>query len=281
MSPKFSNKNLQTPETSNRESDPSMEMTWQSYAAAGIAMLAVAPSDSNAAVVYSGIQNAQFDSSTPSFIIDLNNDGLGDHSLYYRTFNYGRNRAIRFKSAYSNGTAYDLVGVWDKGADDLKLSPSYTTTTGYPGYATVTNPVILNATGPYGGAGNWDSGGGVFAQAESNTFYNSTNGTYGTTWAPTRGNWHGDTAYFGIEFPIAGVDHYGWIQMSVASDVSQATVIDWAYEDTPGAGIQIGATSGGASNSTVPEPGTLSLLALGAAGISLLRRRSMATRQDG
>jgi len=82
-------------------------------------------------------------------------------------------------------------------------------------------------------------------------------------WAPPH-----QTGLFGFAF-LASVNetHYGWARANVQFDVpngsSSATLIDWAYEDQADTPIQ----------SPVPEPSTLSLLALGAAGLAALRAR--------
>jgi hypothetical protein len=81
----------------------------------------------------------------------------------------------------------------------------------------------------------------------------------------------GSTGYVGFQFDpdgIAGAQtFYGWAQMKVGGGASgNGNVISWAYDDT-GAPIQAGA---------VPEPGSLALLALGAAGVASWRRRPAA-----
>ncbi len=78
------------------------------------------------------------------------------------------------------------------------------------------------------------------------------------------------TGYFGFRFNLevdspnatAGTTVYGWAQVERVSP-SSGRLLQWAYDDS-GAPIQVG---------VVPEPGTLSLLALGAAGIAALRKR--------
>ncbi len=59
--------------------------------------------------------------------------------------------------------------------------------------------------------------------------------------------------------------HYGWVQ--VVRTGFDLDALAWAYEDVPATPIAAGA---------VPEPGTLSLLALGAIGAISRRRRSRA-----
>jgi len=82
--------------------------------------------------------------------------------------------------------------------------------------------------------------------------------------------------YLGLRFPIGSDTHYGWVRMDVQTNVGSmsisATVKDWAYESTPNVGISAGDTG------VVPEPGTLSLLALGSAGLALWRKRKTQSR---
>lgn len=85
------------------------------------------------------------------------------------------------------------------------------------------------------------------------------------------------TRYLGLEFfrDGSGDSYFGWIEAAVedtGNGVLQLTVSNYAWENTPNAGINAGA---------VPEPSTyalgLGLLALGAAGIRA--RRQAAARQ--
>ena len=74
-----------------------------------------------------------------------------------------------------------------------------------------------------------------------------------------------DGAFIGLSFPDTNNDPlYGWIRVKVDNAAGVFEVIDWAYNSTPGNGIRAG---------TVPEPGTLGLLAAGALGVAGMRRR--------
>lgn len=62
--------------------------------------------------------------------------------------------------------------------------------------------------------------------------------------------------------------NYGWFRMTTGTAAAGGgTVVDWAYESVPETGIIAGA---------VPEPSSLACLALGAVGLSTLRRRKAA-----
>lgn len=54
--------------------------------------------------------------------------------------------------------------------------------------------------------------------------------------------WYGKTGFIGIKFPglQAGEELYGWIRISVAADGHSYTVLDYAYNEQPGAPIVAG-----------------------------------------
>jgi hypothetical protein len=97
-----------------------------------------------------------------------------------------------------------------------------------------------------------------------------------------KGPWpqDGSFAYLGVEFQSGADTLYGWMHISATTDnfilgsglqtsSEQLTIDQMGYESTPG-----GTTfAGGEESASVPEPATLSLLSLGAAGISAVRAR--------
>lgn len=77
------------------------------------------------------------------------------------------------------------------------------------------------------------------------------------------GRFGGQRAYIGVEFDVGSANHYGWIDIYVASG-AYAEVYGWAYESSPDTSIVAGA---------IPEPSTMLLLALGAMSILALHSR--------
>jgi len=100
-----------------------------------------------------------------------------------------------------------------------------------------------------------------------------TTSTYGnmafdTSWGTgTGGSFLGTSGkYLGVRFDISGNTHYGWIQVNVPGGTfpTSATITGYAYEDIADKQITAGA---------IPEPGSLALLALGAAGLAAWRKK--------
>src|ERR1035437_2908091 len=73
-------------------------------------------------------------------------------------------------------------------------------------------------------------------------------------------------AYVGVELALSGGTSFGWLHFidNPAGTPQTLTLVDFAYQSTPGVGIAAG---------TVPEPSACALGALGLAGLLASRRR--------
>ncbi|TWT99440.1 PEP-CTERM motif protein [Botrimarina colliarenosi] len=74
-------------------------------------------------------------------------------------------------------------------------------------------------------------------------------------------------AFIGYRFPSGGGSAYGWARVDIDNAAGTFVIRDYAFESEPGVAIQAG---------EIPEPGTLGLLAAGAAGVAAMRRRRAA-----
>jgi hypothetical protein len=88
-------------------------------------------------------------------------------------------------------------------------------------------------------------------------------------------------AFIGLSFPNGPETHYAWVRVDVNNSAGTFLIKDWAYSSTTLttlvagslAGDLGGIQAGDTGDGFVPEPGTLGMLAAGAAGLVGLRRR--------
>ncbi len=77
------------------------------------------------------------------------------------------------------------------------------------------------------------------------------------------GNFLGEKGYAGLSFDLEDGTHYGWAQLFMDLEANSVTLFGYAYETEVGQEIEVGQT---------PLPGSLLLLASGAAGLLAYRR---------
>jgi hypothetical protein len=90
--------------------------------------------------------------------------------------------------------------------------------------------------------------------------YEDGNGNVAGDWSNTSTT----DGYVGIELSLNAGTSYGWLHFIDDPAGQSLTLVDWAYESTPGAGIETGA---------VPEPSALALAGAGMAALLAWRKR--------
>ncbi len=182
---------------------------------------AVAAGTTDAAIVYSGLQNiaiGQYSSQN----LNLDGDAYNDILLKNYVFSGGN-----YQGAYVSYYPGKVVGF----------------TSGLSYVSALSAGTVIDA----GNANSQFFGSMAYGANNPNAEFNNVT-----------------DAYIGLAFPIGGVNHYGWVRVDVDNAAGTFVIKDWAYDDVAGQGIEAGA---------VPEPGALSLLAVGAAGVMAMRRR--------
>lgn len=156
--------------------------------------------------------------------IDFNDDGLNDLSIGVFLENIGGNT---YTDVWATGLNGALVGV------DLDLA--------YGGNAkNFTSKSNINTTNLAYNV----SGGGMLA-------------CYGGSCTTGPGAFLGSRGFLGVKFIAGNETLFGWVDVSVNGDASQAFIYGYGLKDA----------------APVPEPGTLGTLAIGAAGLFAWRRR--------
>lgn len=177
-----------------------LQQKLKAYSMAAGAVVAVG-SAANAQVVYTDVSpDATVATDPDSVTIDLNNDAIVDFTLYKTT---GTAEAVRMHPAPGN----EVLG-----------------TTSYGQFFLAS---VLNAGDLINGTA---------------TMWNGTmNGSMMTLVWGNYGYWAGmSDKYLGLRFVVGGDTHYAWARLTVAGDASSGTLKDFAYESTPGTGIQAG-----------------------------------------
>ena len=143
---------------------------------------------------------------------------------------------------------------------------------------------FFNPAAPVGGVYVVNAPGGASATAPDNLpfgFLISVLNGYGSGAGESTGatafTLNSTNNYVGFRFTEAtlngGAVTYGWFQLSIGATLTTRSIIGYAYENTSGLGIAAGATG------VVPEPSTLALLgvmAAGALGVRAWRGRKAA-----
>lgn len=235
------------------------------YTAAAGSALALAPA-AEAAIIYSGIQNITVNrvtNGTGSALVDVDGDGQNNFVFeIYSTKTGGTQFDAAVASGYPSPPLYGTVRFFDNISSSLLKLAASSRTVG-PNYNNTNT--LLKYFGGLRGHSATTGGSSVF------------------------GLWNigpnaATTAFAGVMLGGAtnpALNQFGWLRFKLTTDsenrTASLTLIDWAFQSVSGVGIHVGDRG----TTSIPEPSTLGLLALGAAGLAALRRRRGEQKQAG
>jgi hypothetical protein len=222
--------------------------------AAGVGMLALAQPVEGKIVYTPAHQSVLF----AGINLDLNHDGIAD-----------------FRLCYSNNT-YHCTGTGPSrppGYFEALLARPINTLNGVVGKGKLAAAIVAGKS--IGGKRAFPIGDSIMALCSDS----------GTSFC--YGPWLNITnRYLGFKFVIKGKIHYGWARLNVnwkgPRAVDKATLTGYAYETIPNKAIIAGATKEAddenqpadvSFQTNTPEPATVGMLALGAPGLSIWRRK--------
>jgi hypothetical protein len=224
----------------NRKKQPNNALTARlsGYSAAAGALIALA-SNANGQVAYSGIQNLTLDMPQELLDLDLDTNSIAD--FQFAIYGYGDNSVYNSFSYFINiGYAAMLSP-----RTDLYNNSWITKMSNIEIYSTSSGSLEINSPTVDGlNPGDIiDDAGGSWAGIQS--FYwtgllgvNYSQGFIGPDYSDisawSAGDFINNEQYIGVRFYIGSDQHYGWIRASLGSVIDPLTIIDWAYELTPG-----------------------------------------------
>jgi len=203
---------------------------------------ALAAGMAQGSVVYSGSLNLQqtFDSNNYRQAVNITG---GANSDFYFGYETAANKPyVDARNPLGTTSQSGLVSILGKANNGLPVTTAGTMIDA--SYASL-YPVVDGSIG-----------------ARGYMYYNDAGDTVIGDWSNTAVT----DAYVGIELSLSGGTSYGWVHFidnPTTSPVS-LTLVDWAYQSTPGVGIQA---------SVIPEPSTAAFAGLGIASLLIRRKR--------
>ena len=177
-----------------------LTMRLAKYSALTVAIAGIA--DVNGQIVHTDVDPDFVGTLQSTFDVDFDNNAVNDGAVLQTNFAYGSGfiELIRAQVPVGNGISANVVGAYTYGVNVPYGTP-------------------IGASGAFASFGDMCQAGGY------------TNSGFCATAADS---------YVGMQFAIGANTHYGWVRLAAGSSSENFTIMDFAYESTPGAAINAG-----------------------------------------
>jgi len=218
------------------------------------------------AVVYNPV-NQSFNASSSGYNLDLNGDGSTDYRVFFDANNASKPCVLgtytgsgsSYPGSFPNPTPYVF--------NELNMNPGYPANPGSNdnnGVPVITDGTTIDSLISVGAytLTIGDLGGDQHGKNEGYLNQNGETTVVGQ-WAPNQDTF-GYVALAMVDTGLA-TTNYGWVKLEYNGPNSTLTVIETAYQTTPGASLV----------TTVPEPATVTLTGLAGALLVLAKRKKL------
>jgi hypothetical protein len=215
----------------------------------GYALIALTP-DTNGQIVYSGLQNIRLNMPDSTFALYMDADNFPDFifQIYGYSETYTNSDPLVY-SRYANGFAAIINPRTNTYKNSWIFRNTYIQSTNSTSLGTNTNTLTYPIVDGLVTGVQVDASQSMWANTSSLNysgfigygFLTSFWGAYSGVYSNGYGDFFGQEKYIGVSFYIGTDQHYGWIRVSLGDYIDPMTIIDWAYESTPGDSIITGA----------------------------------------
>ncbi len=214
------------------------------YAAAAGALVSLT-AEADGQVAYSGLQNLELNLPEETTALDLDTNFVDDFNMmlyvdgesytfgsYYYRYNFGYGVIFNAKTdSYNNSWITRIASVpiytYYNDSSFLQVPMVDGLELGEMIESAVNSWADIDE--PY-----WSGAMGISYYIQ----YFGPYGFYSSGWAA--GDFRGEEKFIGVRFYIGTEQHYGWIRVSMGDLLDPLTIVDWAYEQTPGVKIRAG-----------------------------------------
>jgi hypothetical protein len=210
------------------------------YAASAVALMSIG-SVTDAQVSYSGPQDLQIHMPDGYLEIDMDGDMVNDFAVQLYSFSVnGSQGAYYYRYAMDFAVMQNLRTGSYNNSWMTRLSTINSATSNIQREPVVDGLEFGELVDPEND--NWagPSTAAISGALAAEIVYSVDGPFYSIYYSLNAGDFLNKELYAGVRFYIGTDRHYGWIRLSLGEEIEPATIIDWAYNQTPETAVQAG-----------------------------------------